>query len=142
MPFGNWWRFGAFIAVLVAMNLAIVSRLANPGPELDLPYYPTFQEQLAAGNVKEVSSKGAAVLGELKTEVTYPAKGATGSRTGKTFRMEIPSYVDGSRLEDRLQAAGVIQNARNPFAQPSLVKHREFSAIRRVAMTVFPRCYG
>jgi cell division protease FtsH len=121
VPFGNWWRFGAFIAVLVAINLAFAQRVLAPPPVLDLPYYPTFQEQVAAGNVVEIRSKGATFSGRLKTEITYPAVGEKGSRVGDTFTMEVPSYIDGKRLEDRLTVAGIGQSARTPFAEPSLL---------------------
>ncbi len=121
IPFGNWYRFAAFVAVLVAINLLFANRLLTTGPALELPYFPTFQEQLTAGNIEEVSSKGATVSGTLKKEFTFPPKGEQGSRTGTTFTMEIPSYIDGSKFEERLTAAGVVQSARTPFEQPSLV---------------------
>ncbi len=121
VPFGNWWRFGAFIAILIAFNVAIAQKVLDTGPALSLPYSPTFQEQLQLKNVQEITSKGATVSGTLKTPLSYPAKGQPGSRTGKTFTMELPSYIDGSAFEKRLDEAGVTQSARTPFDQPSLL---------------------
>ncbi len=68
-----WGDFGRRWLLLVVVLLAInfwVSSLIPSGPErIRIPYTPTFIEQVKAGNVVEISSKGATVQGKLVEEI-------------------------------------------------------------------------
>src|SRR5829696_2964870 len=81
MPPGRTWLW--FALILLANFLLI--RLLFPGPEqpVEVPY-TFFKEQVRAGNVESIYSKGDSVEGRFEKPVTYPPKGQQGSEAGST----------------------------------------------------------
>ena len=70
MPGGSrfWW----ILLALLAVNWFIVSAHPRPREPARRPY-TAFREQVEAGNVSEVTSRGDTIQGTFKKEVTYPA---------------------------------------------------------------------
>src|SRR3954447_12755446 len=78
-----------WIVVLVALTLNyVVVALFAPGKErsVTIPYSPVFLRQVDNNNVKRVSTQGATVTGEFKSEVHYPKPD---SAAAKNFETEI-----------------------------------------------------
>ncbi len=112
-------RFIVIVLVLLAINYASVA-LLGPGrqPSIKVPYNPTFLQQVDAGNVERISTKGPTVTGKFKTAVKPPenAKGAA----ARDFETEIPSFADNVQLSKRLEAKNVIVQA-EPINSGSLL---------------------
>jgi cell division protease FtsH len=84
-------RFWLLLLALLAVNWLAVSFL-SPGPErIELPY-TVFREQVDAGNVAEIRSRGEDIQGEFEKEVTYPA-GEEGTKS-KSFETVRPSFAE------------------------------------------------
>jgi cell division protease FtsH len=97
MPPRRTWLW---FALIVLANFLLV-RFLLPGPEapVEVPY-TFFKEEVRAGNVVSIYSKGDSVEGRFEKPVTYPPKGEQGSeaestqpRTSKTFTTVLPSFV-------------------------------------------------
>jgi cell division protease FtsH len=95
-PRRSWLWF----ALILLANFLLV-RLILPGPEapVEVPY-TFFKEEVRAGNVVSIYSKGDSVEGRFEKPVTYPPKGQGGTepgseppRTSKTFTTVLPSFV-------------------------------------------------
>ena len=94
--------------VILALNYFVMRWLA-PGPDeaITIPY-TAFKEQVAAGNVEAIYSKGASIEGRFEKAVTWPPPGkedaaskaqreaplgnltASGPRTAETFTTTCP----------------------------------------------------
>jgi cell division protease FtsH len=102
--------------VVLALNYLLVSVFmpASKTQRIDVPY-SFFREQVAAGNVVEVTSSGDVIQGTFKTAVTYPTDGSSGAKTSTSFQTVIPSFADPG-LETLLEQNNVTVNA-NPIDQ-------------------------
>src|SRR5215212_4626524 len=109
----RWWLW---FALLLLLNFFVVSYLF-PGPQapVEVPY-TFFKEQVEAGNVKEISTRGDAVEGTFEEPVTYPPGGGEGSRTTTRFTTGLPAFAN-TRLEQLLIDQGVEINS-EPLEQP------------------------
>src|SRR5262245_66469591 len=68
------WNPRRFVLILIGLlivNWLLVSVIAPQEKRIQIPYNPTFLNQVRAGNVKEISSSGDTVQGEFKKGVTY-----------------------------------------------------------------------
>ena len=61
-----------FFVMLLVINIALTSTLQTQATRVRIPYSPTFLDQVNAGNVSSISSKGTTVQGNFRTEVRYP----------------------------------------------------------------------
>ncbi|MFN8522112.1 MAG: ATP-dependent zinc metalloprotease FtsH [Chloroflexota bacterium] len=110
MPRSSWWL--VLLAVFLAVNWLVAPLVAPDQTErLTIPY-TTFKEQVNAGNVSEITTRGEAVQGTLRTALTYPATGDN-KRTSDRFETRLPSFVDPG-LEALLATHSVVINARPP----------------------------
>jgi cell division protease FtsH len=108
-PARTWLWF----VLLLVVNVLVVSYLF-PGPEApeEVPY-TFFKEQVKAGNVEQISTRGDAVEGTFEEPVTYPRKGESSTTR---FTTAIPSFAN-TRLEELLIDRGVQINS-EPLDQP------------------------
>ncbi|HEV8633774.1 MAG TPA: ATP-dependent zinc metalloprotease FtsH [Chloroflexota bacterium] len=107
--FGGW-RPWAILAVFVVMNALLAPVLfPEPADRVTVPY-TTFKEQVQAGNVVEITSRGDAIQGTFRGPVTWPPSGQ-GSVTATKFETRAPAFNDPS-LVPLLESKGVIVNAR------------------------------
>jgi cell division protease FtsH len=95
----------AWLAAALFVNWIIAGLLIAPATKATLSY-TAFVEQVNAGNVANVSSKGDAITGTMKREITVDKKKVT------EFKTQRPSFAD-DKLLDLLKAKGVIVNARS-----------------------------
>jgi cell division protease FtsH len=108
-PRRQWFGFSprwiALLLGVLALNLFITSRIMEPQSRVRVPYSPFFLNQVKAGNVEEVKSKGTDLQGTFKKEVTYE------DSTTTRFRTEIPAFADTDELSQLLQQNDVTVNA-------------------------------
>jgi cell division protease FtsH len=98
------WIF--FVLALLAFNFYIGSRATQPPSRLRVPYSPFFLQQVSAGHVKEITSKGTAIQGTFTQKERYAE-----SKPTTRFRTEIPAFADNDALSALLQKKGVVVNA-------------------------------
>jgi cell division protease FtsH len=99
----------AIIAAFVLNYWVASSQLAEP-PRIHIPYSPLFLDEVRAGNVDRITSKGSSLQGLFKTPVRYPATGAN-SRSAERFSTLIPSFADTAALSQLLEEKHVVINA-------------------------------
>jgi cell division protease FtsH len=92
--------------VLLAVNLYAGVRATQPASRVRVPYSPFFVQQVSAGHVKEITSKGTAIQGTFTVKESY-----AGSKPTTRFQTEIPTFADNNALSSLLQRKGVVVNA-------------------------------
>ena len=108
-----WWI--SFILVLIVNYLLVQFFLpASPPQRIDVPY-TFFKQQVAAGNVSEVTSRADVIQGLFKTAVTYPPDQAN-APSSTQFQTVMPQFADPG-LETLLESQNVTINAR-PLDEP------------------------
>ena len=118
---GGRWGILVFVLVLLGLNWWISSNALAPSERVRVPYSPNFIQQVRDGNVKEISSTGASIQGDFRTEVTYPPKDDKDSVTAKKFSTEVPAFADTDELSKLLQDNDVTVNASPADNGPSLL---------------------
>src|SRR5205085_10696296 len=71
-----------------------------------VPYSPFFLQQVNAGHVAEITSKGTAIQGTFTKAETY-----NGSKPTKRFQTEIPTLADTDALSRLLERKSVTVTA-------------------------------
>ncbi len=102
---------------LLALNLYVSSQALQPSPRVQIPYYPTFINEVTAGNVSSITSTVSSVQGTFRHAITYPP-GRTG-QTATLFSTQIPSFASGPALLKLLEGHNVTINAHPPSSGPS-----------------------
>jgi len=95
------------VAVLLAINFWAASRATKAPPRVRVPYSPYFVQQVRAGHVAAITSKGTAVQGTFTVSESY-----AGSKKTKRFETEIPAFANTDVLSALLQKKGVVVNAK------------------------------
>jgi cell division protease FtsH len=91
---------------LLAFNFYLGTRATQPPSRLRVPYSPFFLDQVRAGHVKQITSKGTAIQGTFTQEESY-----AGSKPTTLFQTEIPAFADNDALSALLEEHGVVVNA-------------------------------
>src|SRR6266498_2236697 len=99
-------RWILFALALLVFNFYLGSRATQPPSRVRVPYSPFFLQQVSAGHVKEITSKGTAIQGTFTQKERY-----AGSKPTTRFRTEIPAFADNTALSALLQKKGVVVNA-------------------------------
>jgi cell division protease FtsH len=105
---GKWVAVGIIAAFV--LNYWIASRQLSEPLRIHIPYSPLFLDQVRAGNVDRITSKGTSLQGMFKKPVRYPATGP-GSRSSERFSTLIPSFADTAALSQLLEEENVTINA-------------------------------
>ncbi len=115
----SWFLW--FVGFLLAINILSVV-IAEPGakPRVTVPFSPFFIEQVKAGKVKSISSKGDEVQGTFKENLRYPPTDTKATPT-TLFATQVPTFWNGSELSALLQEKGVEINAKSTNSSPSLL---------------------
>jgi cell division protease FtsH len=100
----GWWA--VWIAALLALNYWIGSRATGPPSRLRVPYSPFFLNEVQAGHVKSITTKGTAVQGTFTEPLRYQD-----SKPAANFKTEIPTFADTDALSRLLQQKDVVVNA-------------------------------
>jgi len=85
-----------------------------------VPFSPYFVQQVQAGRVKSISSKGDTIQGTFATKTKYPPTDANATPT-TLFSTQVPSFWSSQSLTNLLQAHDVEVNAQNPNPGTSLL---------------------
>ena len=112
--------FLIFVLALFALNWVSVL-LTQPGgqPRVSIPFKPFFLQQLQAGEVSSISTKGNSVQGTFRVKVRYPP-GSKATPT-KLFSTEIPAFWNDSQLSALLAEKQVEIKASSTSKTPSLL---------------------
>lgn len=109
-----------FALVLVGNYLLAQYFFPDPGAAATVPY-TFFKEQVQAGNVSEIFSRGESIEGQFEQEITWPPPGTTAQepkargprrepRQVKAFETTLPAFLDPG-LEKLLIDNGVVIRA-------------------------------
>jgi cell division protease FtsH len=99
-----WW---IVLAVgLLVVNVVTGSLTMRGEERIRVPYSPFFLNQVNAGHVAEITSKGTAVQGKF----TEPQSYADSEPTAE-FETEIPAFADTDSLSQLLERKNVVVNA-------------------------------
>jgi cell division protease FtsH len=110
--------FLIFFLLLLLFNIVLTSTLQTQPTRVRIPYSPAFLDQVNAGNVSSISSKGTTVQGSFRTAVRYPAN-STATPT-KLFVTELPEFANNNALLTLLQSKGVVIDATSPSTGASV----------------------
>lgn len=107
-------RFAAILLGLLALNLAL-SFFTGRAPERErVPYQPFFVKQLAAGNVREITSQADSLEGALKKPAAYDPPGDKKPVQVNRFKTQVPAFIDRAQLTRQVTAQDVVINAKAP----------------------------
>jgi len=95
-----------FLLAVLAFNFYVGTHATRPASRLRVPYSPFFLQQVRAGHVKDITSKGTAIQGTFTEKEQY-----AGSKPTTRFRTEIPAFANNDALSSLLERKGVIVNA-------------------------------
>jgi cell division protease FtsH len=107
--FARRWLW-VLIGLLVLNWLITPYLLPEPAQERITVPYTTFKDQVSAGNVSEITSRGDLIQGTFKQPVTYPPSGQD-TRTSSQFETRVPTFASDN-LEALLESNGVLISAR------------------------------
>src|SRR5437588_10364411 len=111
-----------FVLGLLALNWLslLFFQPASTQPRVTIPFNPVFLQDVQAGQVKSISTKGDTVEGNFTTKVRYPPSDKNATPTTR-FKTEIPSFWNGGELSALLRSKGVQINAKPATSSPSLL---------------------
>src|ERR1700736_4540102 len=113
--------FWVFVVVLLALNWISVLAFQPAGqPRVKVPFSPYFLQQVQAGEVKSISSKGDTINGTFTTKVRYPPNDTKATPT-TLFSTEVPTFWNNAALTTLLQSKGVQVNAQSTSTGTSLL---------------------
>jgi cell division protease FtsH len=114
------WIVALLVLGLLALNLWISSQALKPNPRVQIPYSPTFIQQVESGNVSQISSTGDSIQGTFKQAVKYPPDSKSAAAT-TNFSTQVPSFADNQQLSNLLQSKSVTINAHPLSSGPSFI---------------------
>src|ERR671914_2102663 len=126
-------RFLTILAVLFLLNWLIVAIFAPAEERIQVPYNPTFLQEVRQGNVEEISSRGETVQGTFREQVRHEGEEAD------KFETEIPTFANERELSQLLEQENVTINAEPP-GERSLLETILFSfgpTLLLVALFIF-----
>jgi cell division protease FtsH len=102
------------IAGFLVLNLILAFVTGGPKQRTQVPYQPFFTNQVAAGNVKEITSQEETIQGELKKEADYTPSGSDKAEKVTRFETQVPTFVTTDDLTAQLKQQDVVVNAEAP----------------------------
>lgn len=108
-------RIWLVLIALFAVNWFVSARLSSPAPRPAISY-TEFRDQVAAGNIADISATGNTIQGNFKV----PTRATPATAPSKTFTTQLPSFVDNASLDTLLAQKHVGINATNPDSRPPL----------------------
>jgi cell division protease FtsH len=107
------------LLLLLLINWAFVLLFygAAAHQRVAIPYSPTFLAQVQRGNVSTVTAQDAAIQGNLKHAIRYPASDK-GAKATTEFSTRVPDFANTKALDTLLQQKGVVVTAKAPPGTP------------------------
>jgi cell division protease FtsH len=113
--------FWIFVIVLLAINwLSVLVFQPSSEPRVKVPFSPYFLQQLNAGQIKSISSRGDTIQGTFKTKLRFPSTDSKATPT-TLFSTEVPTFWNNNQLTQLLQSKGVQVNAQSTSTKTSLL---------------------
>ncbi len=113
--------FWIFFIVLLAVNwILVLAAQPSAQPRVKVPFSPYFIQQVQAGEVKSISSKGDTIQGTFTGKVRYPSTDAKATPTS-LFSTQVPTFWDNTSLTSLLRDKAVQVNAQNPNPGTSIL---------------------
>jgi cell division protease FtsH len=113
--------FWIFFVVLLAVNwISVLAFQPSSQPRVKVPFSPYFVQQVQAGQVKSISSKGDTIQGTFAKKLRYPVSDAKAIPT-TLFSTEVPTFWNNQALTTLLQSKGVQVNAQSTTKTTSLL---------------------
>ncbi|HTY97368.1 MAG TPA: ATP-dependent zinc metalloprotease FtsH, partial [Solirubrobacteraceae bacterium] len=112
-----------FVIALLAFNWLAVLVFGTPKSgetRVTIPFSPYFLEQVDAGHVKNINTKGDSVQGSYTVKLKYPPSDTKAEPT-KLFATEVPTFWNGGQLTALLQEKHVTINAESTSSKTSLL---------------------
>jgi cell division protease FtsH len=100
----SWWIVATL--VLLAVNFYVGQQATQSPSRVRVPFSPFFLDQVSAGKVSDITSKGTAIQGDFTKKLTY-----AGSAPTTRFQTEVPAFADINALSQLLQTNRVVVNA-------------------------------
>jgi cell division protease FtsH len=107
------WFWMALIVILALNWISVLAFQSSGEPRVKVPFSPYFLNQVDAGKVKSISSKGDTVQGTFTTKLRYPSDDQNATPTD-LFSTQVPSFWNHTSLTALLQSHNVQVNAENP----------------------------
>ncbi|MGZ4227934.1 MAG: ATP-dependent zinc metalloprotease FtsH [Solirubrobacteraceae bacterium] len=114
--------FWIFVLVLLAVNWlsVLIFHPSSSEPRVKVAFSPYFLQQVDAGKIKSISSKGDTIQGTFKSKQRYPPTDPKATPT-TLFSTQVPAFWNNTELTKSLQSQGVEVNATNPNPGTSLL---------------------
>src|SRR5437588_1558323 len=109
-PTNSRWLVILLVLGLLVVNFVISYEAQQPPARVQIPYSPTFLDQVSQSNVSEISSTGDSIQGTFRTAVKYPPNNK-GAQPTTRFSTTIPSFANNAELSKLLQNKQVTINA-------------------------------
>jgi cell division protease FtsH len=112
-----------FVLILIALNwVSVLATQPSGQPRVSVPFKPFFLQQVQAGEVASISTKGDSIQGTFKGKLRYPPNSKKATPT-KLFSTEIPAFWNDTQLSALLAEKQVEINAKSTTtSQPLLVE--------------------
>jgi cell division protease FtsH len=94
------------VVALLALNAYIVSTIPDKHHRIDIPYFPTFIQQVEKGNVVSITYSGDAIQGTFKQPVKYP-EASTKATASRLFATRQPGPPGDPELVPLLKKENV-----------------------------------
>ncbi len=107
-------RLWLFAGILLFVNFLILNSVSSTPKYTTVPY-TFFDQQLTAGTIKEVITRGDVIDGEFTADVGYTPLGGKATKV-RRFHTITPAFLsedDKKNLFDRLTSKGTVINARS-----------------------------
>jgi len=112
------WLIVLIVLGVLALNFWISSQALKPAARVQVPYSPTFLQQVESNNVSQISSTGDSIQGTFRSEVKYPPDNSSAKAT-TLFSTQVPSFANNTQLSQLLQDHHVTINAHPAQSGPS-----------------------
>jgi cell division protease FtsH len=113
--------FWIFVVVLLVVNWLSVLLLQSPSqPRVKVPFSPYFLNQVDAGQVKSITSRGDTIQGTFTTKLRYPPSDTKATPT-TLFSTVVPTFWNNAALTSLLRDKGVQVNAKSASQSTSLL---------------------
>jgi cell division protease FtsH len=111
-----------FVLVLLVINWLSLFLIhpSSSQPRVPVQFKPFFLQQVQAGKVKSISSKGDTIEGTLKQKVSYPAHDKSAKPT-TLFSTQVPTYWNNAQLTALLKEKNVNITAKPTSESRSLI---------------------
>ena len=111
-----------FVVGLIALNwLSVLFFEPSSGEQrVQIPFNPSFLDDVGAGHVKSINSKGDTIQGTFTMKVRFPHTDAKATPT-KLFATEVPTFWNNAQLAALLKEKHVEINAKSTTTTTSLL---------------------